>query len=80
MTITEYLDPKRFPLTTQADYEPKEQLMMDAFNYDQLKEYLEDHQPTEHQAKLFAELAEKIKHNARLTGELASQQPSKGNA
>lgn len=71
MTITEYLDLKRFPLITRTRYKPKEQLMMDAFNYDQLKEYLEDHQPTEDEAKLFAELSQKMQHNARLTGKLA---------
>lgn len=71
MTLQEYLDPKRFPLTTEPDYTPKQQLMMDAFNYDQLKEYAEDHKLTEEEGKLFAELSEKQQHNGRLTAELA---------
>lgn len=36
MTVAEYMDPARFPLTTQAGLEPRQQMMIDAFNYDDL--------------------------------------------
>jgi hypothetical protein len=34
MTPTEYLDPARFPLTTQAGLDIERQMMIDAFNLD----------------------------------------------
>ena len=72
MTITEYLDPKRFPLTTQGYKDPKDQLLMDAFNYDQMKEHLDNGGSfTDEEKQWFVEFEEKMNHNARLTGELA---------
>lgn len=73
MTLDEYLDPQRFPLTTRTHYTPKDQLFMDAFNYDGGKEYLEDGNEftDEEDKQRWAELCEKMKHMGRLTGELA---------
>lgn len=36
MTVAEYMDPARFPLTTQGNLDPRQQMMIDAFNYDDL--------------------------------------------
>lgn len=72
MTIDEYLDPKRFPLTSHGYKDPKDQLMMDAFNYDQMKEHIDNGGKfTDEETQRYAEFEEKMKHNARLTGELA---------
>jgi hypothetical protein len=71
MTLQEYLDPRRFPLTTNAKYTPREQLMMDAFNYDKFKELADDGtlQPGRPMA-LWAEYQAKEPYIARLTREL----------
>jgi hypothetical protein len=74
MTINEYVDPARFPLTTQRALSRKRQLLIDAFNYYQLKEFLESSGiPSESQRKRWAELQEKMKHHAALTVELAKK-------
>ena len=41
MKLNEYLDPARFPSTMQRGLTPKQQLMIDAYNYDQLREFLD---------------------------------------
>ena len=38
MTLTDYLNPEKFPMTSRKAYSPKEQLFLDAFNYDQMEE------------------------------------------
>ncbi len=38
MTLSEYLDPSRFPLTTQAGLSAEQQMLIDAVNYDELCE------------------------------------------
>jgi hypothetical protein len=72
VNLQEYLDPTRFPLTTFPNYTPREQLMMDAFNYDKFKELADDGtlQPGRPTA-LWAEYQAKEPHIARLTRELA---------
>lgn len=36
MTLADYMDPARFPETTQAGLTPQQQMMIDAMNYDEL--------------------------------------------
>jgi len=36
MTLTEYMDPERFPHTTQPGLNPADQIFLDAVNYDDL--------------------------------------------
>jgi hypothetical protein len=68
MTFDDYLDSRRFPLTTQQGPCIKTQLFMDSFNYDQLREFLEGgNTPDEEQWGIWTELQEKMKHHARLT-------------
>ena len=72
LTLREYLDPRRFPLTTNAKYTPREQLMMDAFNHDKFQEFADDGtlRPGEPTA-LWREYQAKAPHIPRLTRELA---------
>jgi hypothetical protein len=42
MTLQDYMDPGRFSLTTQRGLSAKNPLLIDAFNYDQMREYLEE--------------------------------------
>jgi hypothetical protein len=79
MTIDEYMDPNRFPATTQAGLGPKDQLMIDAVNYDALKEAIENGEElTESQKAVWAEFEAKMQHHARLTRELAAEEKAKG--
>ena len=78
MTLEEYLDAARFPETTQDGLEPAEQLMIDSYNFDQLKEYLDEgNQPSPSQAKTWEELQVKMKDNKRLAAELAQSAKAK---
>jgi hypothetical protein len=42
MNLSEYLDPKQFPLTTVTRYSPDDQVMMDHFNWGTSQEALEN--------------------------------------
>lgn len=62
MTPAEYMDRAKFPVTSDPDYSIADQLMMDAFNYDQLKEHVVDRGVplTDEQKQIWAELRVKI--------------------
>jgi hypothetical protein len=61
-------------MTTQKGVAPAQQLLVDAFNHDQIAEALEDgYTFSEEDNARQAELAEKTKHHARLTRELAER-------
>jgi hypothetical protein len=71
MKITDYIDAERFPLTTQKGLAPKDQMFLDAFNHDQVKEAVENGYVVTNEDKArWAELEEKIKHHAALQAEL----------
>jgi hypothetical protein len=73
MTLAEYLDAARFPVTSRAGYTPREQLMMDAFNLDQLRQAIDEGEArSESQKSVLAELHEKAPHLAALTAEVAA--------
>jgi hypothetical protein len=74
MTLAEYMDPSRFPLTTQKGLSASDQLFIDAFNLDQSREYLARGgvMDEEGQARQ-VELEEKAPHMGRLTAEAAQQ-------
>jgi hypothetical protein len=76
VTLQEYLDAARFPLTTQKGLQPRQQLMLDAFNYDQGKEH-SDQLNAEEQA-VQKELEAKMADNARLARELAEAEKAGG--
>lgn len=38
MTLTDYMNPEKFPTTSQKGLSPQEQLRLDAFNHDQMVE------------------------------------------
>jgi hypothetical protein len=83
MTITEYTDPARFPLTTQRGLSARNQLLIDAVNFDALRKFLDEGGiPGENQRGRWAELQEKMQHHARRTAELAqaegTEKPGKG--
>jgi hypothetical protein len=72
MTLTDYLDEARFPLTTRPGLTARRQLLIDYFNHDALKEFLVDGgTPDAEQVAIWCELSEKLRHNARLLAELA---------
>ena len=73
MNLQDYLDPGRFPLTTQAGLAPTQQLMLDAFKYDGMEEEREYRKDLdEHWHAVWAELQVKAPHIARLAAEVAA--------
>jgi hypothetical protein len=71
--LHEYLDPGRFPLTTQAGVTLLQQLFLDAFIYDKLKEFAEDAGlPFGEPKAAWAELRAKGPHIARLIAAVAA--------
>jgi hypothetical protein len=38
MTLPEYMDPTKFPLTTQPGLSAKQQMLIDVVNYDEVRE------------------------------------------
>ncbi|MEB3160303.1 MAG: hypothetical protein VKL20_02450 [Synechocystis sp.] len=42
LTLNDYLNPEKFPMTTQKDLSPSQQFRIDAFNYDSLIQYLDE--------------------------------------
>jgi hypothetical protein len=79
MTLSDYTDAARFPATSQTDLSATEQLMIDAFNYDQLKEYRDNggELDDEQQAR-WRELGDKMPHLARLTHEVREAEKRAG--
>jgi hypothetical protein len=78
MTLAEYMDPQRFPLTTQSGLSAQQQLMLDAFNWDALTEARENgEQLAEDQKAIYRELRVKMHHNAPLTRELRQQEKAR---
>ncbi len=82
MTLQEYMNPGRFALTTQRGLSPKNQLLLDAFNYDQMREYLEDGGTVddldEEATARWAELQAKIAEQPRLLRELREAEEADG--
>jgi hypothetical protein len=82
MTLQEYMDAERFPWTTQPGLDPSGQLMIDAFNYDQMREYLEEEGTVEsldaEQPARWAELGAKIPEQSRLLRELRQTEKANG--
>jgi hypothetical protein len=79
MTLSDYTDGKRFPVTSRPALSAKQQLQIDAFNYDQLKEYRESgSQLDDEQKAIWAELSEKMQHHARLTGVMRKAEKAAG--
>lgn len=73
MKPSEYLDPQRFPLTTQGGLDIKGQMMIDAFNYDSVMELIDSGADlTEEQKARRAELQEKIKAQPEVRKRLAT--------
>ncbi|HVK16027.1 MAG TPA: hypothetical protein VM533_03700 [Fimbriiglobus sp.] len=71
MTLAEYMSPKLFPLTTQPGLTPRMQFMIDAVNYDQLREYLATGvTPTEEQWIRLSELEDKARARPALMAQL----------
>ena len=77
MILKDYLDPRKFPLTTQANISPSAQLFRDAANWDAMKEQVINSgvAMNERQKAIWAELKEKMQHNRRLVRELAESGP-----
>jgi hypothetical protein len=79
MTLSDYTDAARFPATSQRGLSAKQQLMIDAFNYDQLKEYRDNGGELDDEQKArWRELSEKIEHLARLTREVREAEKRAG--
>jgi hypothetical protein len=65
MTPQDYMNPVRFPLTSQEDLSLTDQLQIDAFNLDQGREAMKNGwQVPEADLPLLAELEEKGRHAA----------------
>lgn len=80
MTPAEYISGERFPLTTQAGLSAQNQLLIDAFNLDELRAWAADNPLTDEQRALLAELEAKGAAapavRAALKGKRESQPPS----
>lgn len=75
MTLAEYMDPARFPETTQAGLTPQRQLLIDAFNFDQLREYLEfGGQLDDEQTATLRELEEKMTYQSAMIAAMMEQE------
>lgn len=73
MTLTDYMNPEKFPATSQKGLSPQEQLRIDAFNYDQLEEAIAGgHQMDEEQIQIRKELQAKRPWMAELTRHIAA--------
>lgn len=73
MTLTDYMNPEKFPTTSQQGCSPHEQLRLDAFNHDQLEEAIAGgHQMDEEQIQIRKELAAKRPWMAELTRQIAA--------
>lgn len=59
MQPSTYLCAEKFPRTTQKGLSLKNQLLIDAFNFDQLMEYAQDNELSDEQQQIRAELEEK---------------------
>jgi hypothetical protein len=71
MTLAEYLDPTRFPLTTRAALSAADQFRLDAAHLAKLRAYLAgDVTPTEDQWLRLEELEEKAKARPELLARL----------
>lgn len=71
MTLTEYMDPAKFPLTTQKGLSPQKQMMLDSMNYDDLAPYEEEGRAmSEEQKEIWAELRAKRDARPEVTAEL----------
>jgi hypothetical protein len=79
MTLSEYMDPGHFPLTTQRGLSPKNQLLIDSFNYDQGREAVESGEQftAEDQAR-WAELRAKMAEQPRLLREPREAEKAEG--
>jgi hypothetical protein len=63
MEAKEYLDPERFPLTTQRGLTLQQQQLLDAANLDDLREWLAQGKAlSDAQRRALAELEEKASH------------------
>ena len=75
MTLDDYMNAEKFPMTSQSDYSPVTQLKMDAFNLDQMEEGIEmGHKLTSEEAARFQELKTKGPHIGMLSKELRQQE------
>jgi hypothetical protein len=76
VTLAEYLDPRRFPLTTRPGLTPRLQFLADAADHDRLREYLATGvTPTEEQWAWLSELEEKAKARPALLARLGDPDP-----
>ncbi len=75
MTLAEYMDPKRFPLTTRPEASPSYQLAIDEYESWQMREYLRRGGPMDEarQARR-SELEAKMAHYQRLAAEVRDQE------
>jgi hypothetical protein len=75
MTLSDYLSAARFPHTTQAGLSPREQLLIDAFNHDQLRAYIDEGGTLDDEQRArWAELQEKIQYHPQLLAEVKASE------
>ena len=73
MTLTEYMNPEKFPATSQKGLSPQEQLRIDAFNHDQMVEAIGRGLPmNKMQEEAWEELQAKRPWMAELTRQIAA--------
>ena len=72
MTLTEYMNPEKFPATSQKGLSPQDQLRIDAFNHDQMVEAIGRGLPmNKMQEEAWEELQAKRPWMAELTKQVA---------
>jgi hypothetical protein len=76
VTLSEYLDPTRFPLTTRVGLSASKQFQIDSVHFAKLRAYLADGvTPTEEQWLRLTELEEKEKARPELLAQVNEADP-----
>lgn len=75
MKLEDYMNPEKFPTTSQKGLSAHEQLMLDAINFNQLEEAIAGgHQMDEEQVLIRAELQAKRPWMAKMNRQLTEQE------
>lgn len=75
MTPQEYVDPRLFPLTTQPGLRVDQQMLLDAVNYDDVRDALKVRALTPEELRIAEELRVKHAHRAEVKKQLDAAGP-----
>src|ERR1700722_3355947 len=74
MKLSDYMNPEKFPLTSQKGLSAEKQFMLDAYNLDQIKQHLgQGGTLTDDQQALLKELTDKAEARPELMPEVTAE-------